>query len=146
MSNSVSFFPTHRDGKLRKLFSGLISDTLRSFLPMFPRLSRFSRFSKHRVLKQRTTLANNYFTFYYPPREGSSYRITSVTLASVHSFIWLASKENGSFVLTSSSLFCYTGDQPSREIRDRLEMQKQVIIINTKLKNMRFSKYYVFPY
>ena len=72
------------------------------FLVGVSQLSRFSRFSRHRVLKQRTTLANNYFAFYYPPREGSSYRITSVTLASVHSFIWLASKENGSFVLTSS--------------------------------------------
>jgi len=33
--NSVYFF-TRRDGKLRKLFSSLITDTLRSFLPVFP--------------------------------------------------------------------------------------------------------------
>lgn len=95
------------------------------FLVTVSRLSRFSRFSRHRVLKQRTTLANNYFAFYYPPREGSSYRITSVTLASVHSFIWLASKENGSFVLTSSFSVILTINRHAKYVTDLIHKNKR---------------------
>lgn len=60
-----------------------ISFSVFLFVSFFYDIRDLRTYRPTHVLKQRTTLANNYFVF-YPFREGSSYRVTSATLASVY--------------------------------------------------------------